>query len=105
MSNKLHPLHTPTWVSNYVISVGQYPGSRCTGRTTAKALELIVDAMHSPGKQLRTNDHEDDHDGARPGAHLSEHRAREVRIKCQEFVDKLGLKHFKFTATTIQFGD
>lgn len=93
MGTKLHPLHTPEWVARYVLEKGEYPGERFTGRSTALALRVIAEAIENPGKKVLIRDH------------VNLHRANNhLRGTVQEFVRKLGLRHFVFTEDTIKFG-
>jgi hypothetical protein len=100
-STRLHPLHTPTWVAQYVVNNGEYPGDRATGRSTAAALTCIAEAMRRPGVNLPVYDH---HGTTLANAHL--------RQLTESAVEALGLEHFHFGRShinsvhwTIRFGD
>ena len=54
---KLHPLHDPQWVAGIVAETGQYPGLRKTGRTTERALRVVAEAIATPHKWVRIQDH------------------------------------------------
>ncbi len=53
---KLHPLHTPEWVSQVLYETGCYPGSRRTGKTTAALLVAFGEAMQNPDKRIQVGD-------------------------------------------------
>ena len=54
---KLHPLHDPQWIAEYVKEIGEYPGLRKTGRTTERALRVVAEAIATPHKWIRIQDH------------------------------------------------
>lgn len=55
----LHPLHTPTFVAEHVMSTGRLPGMRATGRSTCLALEYVAKAMRTPFVPVPLVDHFD----------------------------------------------
>lgn len=102
MSILLHPLHSPAWVAEYVTQHAQYPGDRCTGRSTAQALRAIADAIDMPHCQVNLIDHSNVRGGFENLNHIT-----------QEIVKTLQLNHFHFSRGThphgsvlsITFGD
>ena len=90
---KRHPLHSTDFIINTLRMTGEYPGERCTGRTTALAFEYIAKAIRNPGKELIPQDHH-------PGTPAN----RELCYKIRLIVEKLELQGFKFKMDTIQFG-
>ena len=58
MGRKLHPLHDADWVAKFIESTGEYPGPRKTGRSTARALRLIAEAISAPETGVNITDHE-----------------------------------------------
>lgn len=56
--SRLHPLHTPDLISQTVIATGQYfDENRGTGRTTARALTAIANAIYYPYQWHNIYDH------------------------------------------------
>lgn len=96
MSGKrLHPLHSVEFLASMIAHTGCYPDpERCTGRTTILALQFIVWALQNPHKWGYPSDH---HGTAAATVALN----RTIR----EMVEKLGLKHFNFRATSLCFGN
>lgn len=54
---RLHPLHDPKWVANFLMSEGRLPARRGTGRTTIGILRTIVDALENPHSPQAYIDH------------------------------------------------
>ena len=90
---RLHPLHSPEWVANYVLSTGQYPGPRNTGRTTILALRMIAAAMENPRVKIQALDHF--------GSVASN---RDLADAAASIIRAAGLYHFKCYTDCIQFG-
>jgi hypothetical protein len=60
MTNKLHPLHSVSFVCSTIQCTGHYPGTRATGRSTVAALRFIADAIARSGTdspEVRIIDH------------------------------------------------
>jgi hypothetical protein len=93
MNTKLHPLHTPEYVAQYVLTHGEYPGSRCTGRSTALALEYVAWSIRVPGLKVVLWDHFDS-----TGAHECLKRAVE------EIISRLDFRRFRITKNTSRAG-
>ena len=89
----LHPNHTPEFVLLNLQATGRYPGDRCTGRSTALALEYIARAMRQPRKWHTITDH-----------HPSFFAATCLRNIMQDMVAKLGLKGFVFKDSCVTWG-
>lgn len=90
---KLHPLHSPAFVSRHVLCHGEYPGVRCTGRSTAQALRLLAEAIQQPGVTIKITDH-----------FPTVSADRELMHTMQGMVDRLGLEHMVFKAdNTVTF--
>lgn len=56
-STRLHPLHTPKFVAQFVMQTGTLPGERGTGRTTTGLLKTICVALDHPHDICRYIDH------------------------------------------------
>ena len=83
----MHPLHTQKWIDQLVAQgMPRYEiTTRCTGRTTAQALEALAWAIEHPGQFLRVVDH-----------HGTPNASRELHYMAYEMSRKLGLKHLHF---------
>lgn len=86
MSKFLNPLHTPEWIQNQINLRGRFELDRMTGRTTAKALRLIADAIENPYQHVTLSDH---HVEGVPPYQLDTNIMHRVRTLC----DTLELKH------------
>lgn len=88
----MHPLHTQSWLSRYLMDVGvKLTTRRMTGRSTARALRSLADAIENPGRPIPVFDHSDwpDHSNQR----YSRRRDEEVARMAVGFAHKLGLEH------------
>lgn len=91
---KLHPLHSPEMIMDYMLNTGEYwPQERCTGRSTALALEYLAKAIRNPGVRFHVRDHHDS---------TVAHRCLATVVR--DFAIMLGLEHMQFTGGTIMFG-
>lgn len=82
---KLHPLHTPEWVADFIKAHGEYPGDRGTGRTTALALDVLACAIQQPGKTVKAQDH-----------HPTPEADRELLRIAKDMASRLGLTRLHF---------
>lgn len=89
----LHPLHSPQWVAEVVLTSGAYPGERRTGRSTAAALEYVARAIRVPGLKIALWDHFDS-----MIAHECQRRAVE------EIISRLDFRAFRITKNTSRAG-
>jgi hypothetical protein len=89
---QLHPLHTPEFVARYIITEGQYPGLRCTGRSTAQALRYLAASIEQPGVAVVPADHH--------GTVLAD---RLLLSRMAQLSSMMGLKHMDFRATSVTF--
>uniref|UniRef100_A0AAU6W295 Uncharacterized protein n=4 Tax=unclassified bacterial viruses TaxID=12333 RepID=A0AAU6W295_9VIRU len=89
----LHPLHTAQFVAEHVLNTLTLPGARRTGRTTALALEHIVQAMRNPGLGVELIDHYNSTVG---------HRV--MRDAVELLLAKLDFNHFKVTRSDNRIG-
>lgn len=91
---KINPLHTLDMVMRHMLSTGEYfPQERCTGRSTALALEFVAKAIRNPHEWVVITDH---HDSA-PSNNL-------LASTCRDIIAALGLRHFQFRSNMICFG-
>lgn len=91
---KLHPLHSPELLNDYVLNTGEYfPPERATGRTEQQALKWVAQAMHTPHQWHKVSDH-----------HGTEPANRMLLDRCRTIVHKMGYEHFQFRPTEIYFG-
>lgn len=93
----MHPLHDDRFIAAlHRDATGDL--RRRTGRSTAKAMQLLSDAILNPGKMIVINDHDI------PDGHRSRYaRASDVRRMMQDMVKVLGLEHMQFTDQTVTF--
>ena len=79
--SKLHPLHTPEMLIEWIANTGNYPKqNRRTGRTTAIALETIAIAITRPRLITQGRDH-----GGGSGEAL--------KLAIEQIINRLGLRH------------
>lgn len=86
MTNKLHPLQSPTRIAEEILLTGRMPDlSRGTGRTTVLALEYIKKSLEKPYSEWHVQDH-------------STAVAADLHLLCliQDMTKSLGLKGFTF---------
>ncbi len=96
-TKKLHPLHSPKFIFDFMRSTGEYfPAERGTGRTTALALRIIAQAIEDPHREYPIVDHQDT---------IIANRSLAERVNAM--VSCLGLAHItvKPVACTICFGE
>ncbi len=84
---KRHVLHTRA-----AIAAGVLP-PRCTGRSTALALELVGSCLKYPGSLHHPVDH---HSRTAEGYSVRHHSNGMLLRMCQDIVERLGLKGFVF---------
>lgn len=89
----LHPLHSAQFVADFVLNRNRLPGSRCTGRTTALALEHIVKAMRNPGVEITLLDH-----------YHSTAANRAIRDTVEQVLSKLDFSHFRVKHSSTSIG-
>ena len=84
---KLHPLHTPQYLYDYMRYTGEYyPLDRRTGRSTAQALQYLAHAICDPHTPVAIVDH-----------YGTEKANKALAKSMQHMADLLGLKHMVFT--------
>lgn len=73
-------------MAQYVLSSGEYPGDRMTGRSTAQALRFIANAIDNPNVPQKIEDHYGN-------------RLADVGLggTVCGMIEKLGLKHLHVT--------
>ncbi|USN16854.1 hypothetical protein BABAYKA_00510 [Brevundimonas phage vB_BpoS-Babayka] len=88
----MHPLHDQSWLARYLMDVGvKLTTRRMTGRSTARALRSLADAIENPGRQIPVFDHSDWPD--KVGQRQSRYRDAAVAKMAVDFAHRLGLKH------------
>lgn len=90
-SKRIHPLHSTEFLIAQMLSTGCYPeAERCTGRTTALALEYIVKAIRNPHEAIHVRDH----------YNTTMSHASLVKL-VHDMTLKLGLEHFKCNPSSL----
>lgn len=90
----MHPLHTPEWARNYYHSAGHVDAERMRGRSTARALRYLADAIENPGLEVICQDHfiRDIPYGRNKGQPTSQLNSYVARTAL-DIANKLGLKN------------
>lgn len=92
---KLHPLHDPEQILDYMLNTGEYfPPERATGRTEQQALRSVAQAMSTPHTWYSVCDHSGNDVGT-----------EELITRCKYIVERLGYVDFHFVGTSILFGN
>lgn len=97
MSKRINPLHSIDLLVQQMVQTGCYPDpERCTGRSTALALQHIAEAIRNPYTWINTVDHL-----PQQTLFLQERMADE----CRSMIQRLGLQYFVFRKGQICFGN